>query len=81
MQDLYDRGNFEDCRKLTEKLRKVAPLDAGLGELLVRATNEIDGLLAAKRTLTDVEKYFVGEVGELPPGLERLKRDYKLNIN
>ena len=81
VQDLYDRGNFEDCRKLTEKLRKVAPLDAGLGELLVRATNEIDGLLAAKRTLTDVEKYFVGEVGELPAGLERLKRDYKLNIN
>ena len=81
VQDLYDRGNFEDCRKLTEKLRKVAPLDAGLGELLVRATNEIDGLLAAKRTLTDVEKYFVGEVGELPPGLQSLKRDYKLNIN
>ena len=81
VQDLYDRGNFEDCRKLTEKLRKVAPLDAGLGELLVRATNEIDGLLAAKRTLTDVEKFFVGEVGELPPGLESLKRDYKLNIN
>ncbi len=81
VQDLYDRGNFEDCRKLTEKLRKVAPLDAGLGELLVRATNEIDGLLAAKRTLTDVEKYFNAEVGELPPGLESLKRDYKLNIN
>lgn len=81
VQDLYDRGNFEDCRKLTEKLRKVAPLDAGLGELLVRATNEIDGLLAAKRTLNDVEKYFVGEVGELPPGLESLKRDFKLNIN
>ena len=81
VQDLYDRGNFEDCRKLTEKLRKVAPLDAGLGELLVRATNEIDGLLAAKRTLTDVEKYFNAEVGELPPGLESLKRDFKLNIN
>ncbi len=81
VQDLYDRGSFEDCRKLTEKLRKVAPLDAGLGELLVRATNEIDGLLAAKRTLTDVEKYFNAEVGELPPGLASLKRDYKLNIN
>jgi len=81
VQDLYDRGNFEDCRKLTEKLRKVAPLDAGLGELLVRATNEIDGLLAAKRTLTDMERYFNAEVGELPPGLESLKRDFKLNIN
>ncbi|NJK45098.1 MAG: hypothetical protein HC933_13155 [Pleurocapsa sp. SU_196_0] len=70
VQDLYERGDFEDCRKLTEKLRKVAPLDEGLSELLVRATNEIDGLLAARRTLSDVEKYFHNEVGELPPALE-----------
>jgi tetratricopeptide (TPR) repeat protein len=81
VQDLYDRGNFEDCRKLTEKLRKVAPLDVGLNEMLVRATNEIDGLLAARRTLTDVEKYFNAEVGELPTPLENLKRDFKLNLN
>jgi tetratricopeptide (TPR) repeat protein len=81
VQDLYDRGSFEDCRKLTEKLRKVAPLDEGLNELLVRATNEIDGLLAARRTLSDVEKYFHAEVGELPPSLESLKQEIKLNLN
>jgi tetratricopeptide (TPR) repeat protein len=81
VQDLYERGDFEDCRKLTEKLRKVAPLDEGLSELLVRATNEIDGLLAARRTLSDVEKYFHSEVGELPPALENLKREIKFNLN
>ncbi len=81
VQDLYDRGNFDDCRKLTEKLRKVAPLDVGLNEMLVRATNEIDGLLAARRTLSDVEKYFHTEVGELPEPLENLKRNFKLNLN
>jgi two-component SAPR family response regulator len=81
VQDLYERGDFEDCRKLTEKLRKVAPLDEGLSELLVRATNEIDGLLAARRTLSDVEKYFHNEVGELPPSLENLKREIKFNLN
>jgi tetratricopeptide (TPR) repeat protein len=81
VQDLYERGNYEDCRKLTEKLRKVAPLDEGLNEMLVRATNEIDGLLAARRTLTDVEKYFHTEVGELPPALENLKREIRSNLN
>ncbi len=81
VQDLFERGDFDNCRKMTERLRKVEPLDESLNELLVRATTELDGALAGRRTVAEVERTFGGYGEALPPTLMRLREELKLTLN
>ena len=81
VQDLFERGDFDACRKMTERLRKVEPLDESLNELLVRATTELDGALAGRRTVAEVERTFGGYGEVLPPTLKRLREELKLTLN
>jgi two-component SAPR family response regulator/Tfp pilus assembly protein PilF len=81
VQDLFERGDFDACRKMTERLRKVEPLDESLNELLVRATTELDGALAGRRTVAEVERTFGGYGEALPPTLKRLREELKLTLN
>jgi DNA-binding SARP family transcriptional activator len=81
VQDLFERGDFDACRKMTERLRKVEPLDEGLNELLVRATTELEGALAGRRTVAEVERTFGGYGEVLPPTLKRLREELKLTLN
>lgn len=81
VQDLFERGDFDACRKMTERLRKVEPLDLGLNELLVRATTELEGALAGRRTVAEVERTFGGYGESLPPTLKQLREELKLTLN
>jgi two-component SAPR family response regulator len=81
VQDLFERGDFDACRKMTERLRKVEPLDLGLNELLVRATTELEGALAGRRTVAEVERTFGGYGESLPPTLRQLREELKLTLN
>jgi hypothetical protein len=81
VQDLFERGDFDACRKMTERLRKVEPLDESLNELLVRATTELEGALAGRRTVAEVERTFGGYGEVLPPTLKRLREELKLTLN
>jgi tetratricopeptide (TPR) repeat protein len=81
VQDLFERGDFDACRKMTERLRKVEPLDLGLNELLVRATTELEGALAGRRTVAEVERTFGGYGEALPPTLKQLREELKLTLN
>ncbi len=81
VQDLFERGDFDACRKMTERLRKVEPLDESLNEILVRATTELEGALAGRRTVAEVERTFGGYGESLPPTLKRLREELKLTLN
>jgi tetratricopeptide (TPR) repeat protein len=81
VQEMYESGDFGACRRLTEKLLKVEPLDESLNELLVRATREVEGALASRKAMSMVESQFLLEVGELPPTLAQLKSEMKFRIN
>jgi tetratricopeptide (TPR) repeat protein len=81
VQDLFERGDFDACRKMTERLRKVEPLDESLNEILVRATTELEGALAGRRTVAEVERTFGGYGEALPPTLKRLREELKLTLN
>jgi two-component SAPR family response regulator len=81
VQEMFESGDFQACRRLTERLLKVEPLDESLNELLVRATREVEGALASRKAMSMVESQFLSEVGELPPTLAQLKREMKFRIN
>ncbi len=81
VQEMYETGDFQACRRLTERLLKVEPLDESLNELLVRATREVEGALASRKAMSKVESQFLHEVGELPPTLAQLKREMKFRVN
>ena len=81
VQEMYESGDFQACRRLTERLLKVEPLDESLNELLVRATREVEGALASRKAMSMVESQFLLEVGELPPTLAQLKSEMKFRIN
>ncbi len=81
VQEMYESGDFQACRRLTERLLKVEPLDESLNELLVRATGEVEGALASRKAMSKVESQFLHEVGELPPTLAQLKREMKFRVN
>jgi DNA-binding SARP family transcriptional activator len=81
VQEMYESGDFQACRRLTERLLKVEPLDESLNELLVRATREVEGALASRKAMSMVESQFLQEVGELPPTLAQLKSEMKFRIN
>jgi DNA-binding SARP family transcriptional activator len=81
VQEMYEAGDFQACRRLTERLLKVEPFDESLNELLVRATREVEGALASRKAMSLVESQFLQEVGELPPTLAQLKREMKFRVN
>jgi DNA-binding SARP family transcriptional activator len=81
VQEMFESGDYLACRRLTERLLKVEPLDESLNELLVRATREVEGALASRKAMSMVESQFLMEVGELPPTLAQLKREMKFRIN
>jgi tetratricopeptide (TPR) repeat protein len=81
VQEMYETGDFQACRRLTERLLKIEPFDESLNEVLVRATNEIEGALASRKAMSKVESQFLSEVGELPPTLAQLKREIKYRMN
>jgi two-component SAPR family response regulator len=81
VQDLFERGDFDACRKTTKRLRKVEPLDIGLNEQWIRAMTELDGALAGRRTVAEVERAFDGYGEALPPTLKRLREELKLTLN
>ncbi len=81
VQEMYETGDYQACRRLTERLLKVEPLDESLNELLVRATREVEGALASRKAMSKVESQFLHEVGELPPTLAQLKSEMKFRMN
>ena len=81
VQEMYEAGDYQACRRLTERLLKVEPLDESLNELLVRATREVEGALASRKAMSKVESAFLQEVGELPPTLAQLKQEMKFRVN
>ncbi len=81
VQEMYESGDFQACRRLTERLLKVEPFDEALNELLVRATREVEGALASRKAMSKVESQFLQEVGELPPTLAQLKSEMKFRVN
>ncbi len=81
VQEMYETGDYQACRRLTERLLKVEPLDESLNELLVRATREVEGALASRKAMSMVESQFLAEVGELPPTLSQLKQELKYRMN
>jgi DNA-binding SARP family transcriptional activator len=81
VQEMYETGDFQACRRLTERLLKIEPFDESLNEVLVRATKEIEGALASRKAMSKVESQFLAEVGELPPTLAQLKREIKYKMN
>jgi DNA-binding SARP family transcriptional activator len=78
---MYETGDFQACRRLTERLLKIEPFDESLNEVLVRATKEIEGALASRKAMSKVESQFLSEVGELPPTLAQLKKEIKYRMN
>ena len=81
IQNLYEQGQYEQCRRLTTRLLKVEPLDVALNELLVRATAEIEGALAARSTLGRVMREFEVQIGERPETLRRLGTEFDARLN
>jgi DNA-binding SARP family transcriptional activator len=81
VQEMYETGDFQACRRLTERLLKIEPFDESLNEVLVRATKEIEGALASRKAMSKVESQFLSEVGELPPTLAQLKKEIKYRMN
>jgi tetratricopeptide (TPR) repeat protein len=81
VQQLYQANDFAACQDLSKQLLKVEPLDESLNELLVRATREVEGALASREAMKQVESQFLLEVGELPPTLAELKKEMKNRLN
>ncbi len=68
-------GEFSICLEFTERLLEIEPLNEALSSYSIRAMKALKGTLAAQRELERLESRFIDEVGEMPPSLERLKRD------
>lgn len=68
------QGDFEKCRALARRLLDVDPTDAALAEYLVVATLELEGTLAAQRTLLEVGARAERELGCTPDWVDRLYR-------
>jgi two-component SAPR family response regulator len=65
----YERGHFGRCIQLTSRLLELDGLDENLSELLVRATESLEGRVAARQTVKRLRKRFELELG-VPVALE-----------
>lgn len=67
------RGEYKKCLQLAGRLRELEPLNPTLAEYVVVATLSLEGEIAAKHKLRDLEREFVREVGEVPHELQALR--------
>jgi len=73
---LMDRWNADGqtgkCLELAHRLREIEPYNEVLAEYLVMAVLDLEGYIAAKRTLEQVVTQFETEFGEIPERLLNL---------
>lgn len=67
-------GEHAKCLTLARRLLEIEPASEALAECLVEATLELEGVVAAKRTLRALGTQATDLLGELPPGLADLQR-------
>lgn len=75
LEDYFNQGEDRLCLNLAQQLLEVEPLNEGIHELLIRSTGRLRGAVAARHILQQSQKQFLEEVGEVPPGIVRLKFD------
>lgn len=73
----FAKGQYEKCLSLAGRLLEIEPYDEALNEYLVRATKALQGEAAARRTITRLVHRFENELGELPPALAELRREFQ----
>ncbi|WP_102125918.1 BTAD domain-containing putative transcriptional regulator [Deinococcus planocerae] len=77
MERWYQVGEYEKCIKLAERLLPLDPLDEALHTFLLNATWHARGQLAAQHLYRHSAATFIREVGEVPPGLTKLEREWR----
>jgi DNA-binding SARP family transcriptional activator len=66
------RGDYAKCLELSQRLLEIEPWNEVLVEYLVSAVGELEGAVAAARTMGVIARRFETEVGGLPPKLQEL---------
>lgn len=67
-------GEYDKCFSLARRLLEIDPCDATLVEFLVEATYQLEGKLAARRTLFEAANRATHELGSSPDWLGRLNQ-------
>ncbi|MFN8510437.1 MAG: hypothetical protein U0Z75_07785 [Deinococcaceae bacterium] len=80
LQTLFDQKSFAECKRLSTKILEIVPFDITLNELLISATAQLEGILAARSELLRAEHRFA-EVGGLPESLKSLEARLQELIN
>ncbi|MER3553725.1 MAG: hypothetical protein C4331_05090 [Meiothermus sp.] len=73
----FAKGQYEKCLSLAGRLLEIEPYDEALNEYLVRATKALQGEAAARRTVARLVHRFENELGDLPPALDELRREFQ----
>lgn len=73
----FAQGQYEKCLSLAGRLLEIEPYDEALNEYLVRATKALQGEAAARRTVARLVHRFENELGDLPPALDELRREFQ----
>jgi DNA-binding SARP family transcriptional activator/tetratricopeptide (TPR) repeat protein len=68
------RGDYAKCLELSQRLLEIEPWNEVLVEYLVSAVGELEGAVAATRTMSVIARRFETEVGGLPPKLQELQQ-------
>jgi tetratricopeptide (TPR) repeat protein len=71
----FREGNYGKCLELSERLLDIDPLNETLNQFLVRATEALEGAVAAQQARARIRARFLREVGEVPPSLDESPRD------
>lgn len=77
IQEWFGKGQYEKCLSLAGRLLELEPYDEALNEYLVRATKALQGEAAARRTVARLVHRFESELGDLPPALDELRREFQ----
>lgn len=81
MEKWYQDGEYSKCLCLTERLIEIDPLDLSLHVMLIQATGQLNGLMAAYAVIRQSQAYFKKEVGEIPSSLSEIQYLKRIHLN
>ena len=76
LESWYDDRQYDRCVTLAGRLLEVDPFDEAISAYLVRAVRQLGGDGSARRTVARLARRFEVELGEVPPALLDLQRDF-----
>lgn len=78
MDGWWIAGEFDKCIQLAERLLEIEPYDEGLHDFLIRATEQLHGLRAARAVGQTSRVKFLNEVGQVPSTIDNLLSSLEL---